>query len=195
MLQISKLSMLLCLLLVFPVLAERSAPPDEVAGTNALESSIVEASSAQSPGRDQPAITVEPNALELELYTGDMTEAPITIGNEGDDPLDFTVGFEVVGEPERGPRRDEPGEVLAEYDGGLATIGGMTSTLDGRIWACSYSGNEIRSMDVESGEVLSQWAGPGSPLSIVWQGEEFWVASWSGAVITRYNLDGEALGT
>ena len=205
MLQISKLSLLLCLLLVFPVFAEKSAPPDGVSGTNALESSVTKTGEArniepggdrwQNPDRDQPAIVVEPNAIELELYTGDMTEAPITIGNEGDEALDFAVGFEIVGEPERGPRRDEPGEVLGQYNSGISSIGGMTSTLDGRIWGCSYSQNRIVSMNVEDGEVLSNFGGPGSPLSIVWQGEELWVCQWSGNVITRYNLDGQALGT
>jgi len=208
MLRISSLSLLLCLLLFIPVFAEETATVTEVTGTTGLGSNeLISADPALSnaqavengrwhgPGRDQPAIVVEPNAIELEMYTGDMTEAPITIANEGDEALDFTVGFEIVGEPERGPRRDEPGEVLGQYNSGISSIGGMTSTLDGRIWGCSYSQNRIVSMNIDDGEVLSNFGGPGSPLSIVWQGEELWVCSWSGNVITRYNLDGQALGT
>ncbi|MBT7618875.1 MAG: hypothetical protein HN590_16485, partial [Calditrichaeota bacterium] len=208
MMRIRIFSLLLCILLFIPILSDKTFAANASTGTPGVGSDelisenpafsnaqALEDNRLPDPNRDQPTIEVQPNAIELELFTGDIEEVPITIGNTGDEVLAFTAGANVIGEPDRGPRRDEPGDVLAEYDGGLATIGGMTSTLDGRIWACSYSGNEIRSMDVENGEVLSQWAGPGSPLSIVWQGEELWVASWSGVVITRYNLDGEALGT
>ncbi len=142
-----------------------------------------------------PAIVVDPNAIEETLYTGERLDVPVTVGNEGEGELEFEVGFEITGEPERGPRRDNPGDILGQYNSGVSSIGGMTSTLDGRIWGCSYSQNRVVSMNIEDGEVLSNWGGPGSPLSMVWQGEELWVCAWSGNVITRYNLDGQRLGT
>ncbi|MBT7616237.1 MAG: DUF1573 domain-containing protein, partial [Calditrichaeota bacterium] len=119
MLRKCSLSLLLCLLLFTPLFAEEASTAGEVTGTtgvgsNELISADPASSNAQAvengrwsgPGRDQPTIEVQPNAIEIEMFTGDMDEVPITIGNTGDEVLEFTVGVEVVGEPERAPRRD-----------------------------------------------------------------------------------------
>ncbi|MBT7616940.1 MAG: hypothetical protein HN590_06620, partial [Calditrichaeota bacterium] len=93
MLRKSSLSLLLCLLLFIPVFAEETSTANEVTGTtgvgsNELISADPASSNAQAvdngrwsgPGRDQPTIEVQPNAIEIEMFTGDMDEVPITIG-------------------------------------------------------------------------------------------------------------------
>ncbi|MBT7788613.1 MAG: hypothetical protein HN757_07015, partial [Calditrichaeota bacterium] len=142
MMRIRIFSLLLCILLFIPILSDKTFAANASTGTPGVGSDelisenpafsnaqALEDNRLPDPNRDQPTIEVQPNAIELELFTGDIEEVPITIGNTGDEVLAFTAGANVIGEPDRGPRRDEPGDVLAEYDGGLATIGGMTSTL------------------------------------------------------------------
>ncbi|MBT3232457.1 MAG: choice-of-anchor D domain-containing protein [Calditrichaeota bacterium] len=160
--------------------------------------------SVSGSGLTSPAIAIDPEFIN----TARSGEHSVTISNIGGLDLEWDANLEIIAEPEQdrnargtrgvddnGPRRDDAGDVLGQYNSGVNNTSGLTSTLDGRIWGCSYGQNRIVSMNIDNGEVLSNWAGPGNPLAITWTGEELWVVSYSGNVVTRYNLDGQALGT
>ena len=204
MLRISCLSLLLCALLFIPVHAEETSMASEDAET--VVSGSIELISADTvnnvqsidngrqlgPGRDQPSMTIEPIVIELEVFAGELVDVPVTIGNEGDEQLQFTVEFEVVGQPERGPRRDEPGELLAQFESPLSEVGGMA--FDGELmWASSTSTNQMSAMTLD-GEVVRTVDTNASPMSLGFDGELFWSTSWPGRTIYLYDLDINRVG-
>ncbi|NQT33814.1 hypothetical protein HQ587_01385, partial [bacterium] len=78
-----------------------------------------------------PRIVINPGSIEEALFTGGRAEHTLTVSNEGDAELRFVIESEIIAEPERdamsrtlrgtdgknGPRRDEPGDLIAEFVG------------------------------------------------------------------------------
>ena len=63
--------------------------------TESSESLLSQNVELANPNRDDlvPEVVIRPNALELDLLTGELDEEVINITNEGDAPVDF--GWEV----------------------------------------------------------------------------------------------------
>jgi len=79
-----------------------------------------------------PILEIFPASItEVELWTGEKEIHMLELANEGDADLNFTIKPEIISEPERdasrrsarrtdgavGPRRDDPGDLIAEFAG------------------------------------------------------------------------------
>jgi hypothetical protein len=81
-----------------------------------------------NPSRDNPvpAVSIEPNAIESDLFTGQSAEEVLTITNDGREAVTFESEITILGQPDRdgrGPFRDDPGELLAQFNGPLNNLG------------------------------------------------------------------------
>ncbi len=125
-----------------------------------------------------PQIELDINAIEDELLIGSSEEYPVTVSNNGEAPLRFTVSHEYLDEPEEddnersirsvedensaGPSRDEAGEVLRQYQMEINRTMGLAFDGDnGLMWG--YNREEpplFTAVDLESGEVIRQFDAP-----------------------------------
>jgi len=129
-----------------------------------------------------PAIVVEPNAIEDDLNTGDIEDHVVNVSNEGDEILRFTIDLEIIDEPDivrannhppiRGPQRDDLGDEIAEFNvvqdsmSGLAWNGElMWGVGEGRMVAFDPVEEEI----VEDVNLRDQYTG------MAYDGQDFWV--------------------
>ena len=153
---------------------------------------------AESP----PIISVDPVEIEEDVFLGAIFEPIILIANDGQADLIWTSEFAVVSEPgddqpgrsvrstdgSFGPRRDNPGDLLAQYQSAIQEIGGMA--FDGELmWGSSYSSNQMAAMTLDGQQVRTVNIN-GSPISLGFDGELFWASQWSGNQIYRYDLEG-----
>ncbi len=158
-------------------------------------------------GLEAPIISVIPDEIGGDYGDGDEEEFALTIANEGEGVLIWDTNFELFEQPgidnqrrsirktksSHGPNRDEPGDIIDQFNSGITRCAGMTSTHDGRIWGCAYFTNRVIAMDIENGEILNNWEGPGRPLGMTWTGEDFWIGDHRTPTIFRYDVAGELI--
>ncbi|MBT7790230.1 MAG: T9SS type A sorting domain-containing protein, partial [Calditrichaeota bacterium] len=159
-------------------------------------------------GFEPPFINVFPDDISGDFIDGDLAEFVLNVSNEGSNLLIWDTEFEALERPNRdnpqrtvrriedssGPRRDNPGDILAQFNSGILSCGCMTSTHDGLVYGCAYRNNRIIGMNIENGRIVSNWEGPGAPMAITWTGEEFWIVERPNSVVSRFNIEGEMIG-
>ncbi|MBM3329671.1 MAG: choice-of-anchor D domain-containing protein, partial [Calditrichaeota bacterium] len=129
-------------------------------------------------GISAPQIAVDPQAIEDELSTGETNEHIINIANGGGSDLNFEISHAIIREPgqrrdasgrelrnaDGGPRRDNPGDVIAQYQGPFNTLSGMGFDPDNQwMWGSSYGQGRIGAVDME-GNVVRNFGAHGSAL-------------------------------
>ncbi|MBM3328406.1 MAG: choice-of-anchor D domain-containing protein, partial [Calditrichaeota bacterium] len=121
-----------------------------------------------------PAVEVNPQAIEDELNTGEQSEHVVNISNTGDAALVWESYFVGIREPGArrdasgremreangaGPQRDDPGDVLQEFDIEFPGITGLAWDPDNEvIWGMSH--NEppaIFAFNPENGEIINRF--------------------------------------
>ena len=158
-------------------------------------------------GLEAPVIVVFPDEIGGDYGGGELEEFALTVANEGGSTLVWETDFELFEQPgidnphrsvreivnSMGPLRDEPGDIIDQFNSGLTGCSGMTSTLDGLVWGCSNSEDRVVSMNTEDGEVIDNWGCHENPMGITWTGEEFWISQWTSPTIFRYNIEGDLI--
>jgi sugar lactone lactonase YvrE len=145
---------------------------------------------------DPPVINVVPNQLEEELGNDESVENIVTIENRGRSTLNYSLDHILVREPgrderRRSLRRDEPGDLLAQYDSRIREVGGMAS--DGEtIWGASYGSNQVVGLTF-GGEFVRMFGIHGNPIAMACVGEELWIGTWSESIIRVYDRAGRGL--
>ncbi|MCF7810383.1 T9SS type A sorting domain-containing protein [bacterium] len=156
-----------------------------------------------------PVIILEPVDIETNLNTGDIEQRDINVSNDGESVLRFTIDYEVIDEPGRdqniratrqlggnipiGPRRDDLGEVINEYNVGGGEWSGLA--WDGElIWGISTRGSML-AYDPEAEEVVEEANLNDTYYGMAYDGEFFWVGTFGGddmiARIHRIDRNGD----
>ncbi len=146
-----------------------------------------------------PEISVDPLVIESEINYGDSQNLTINISNTGDEDLIFTVQSEPIAEPDQdtgdrtirqtfrnyksGPRRDEFGDVIAEYNVGQGPWSGLA--WDGEFMCgIRYDSRTMIIFDPGIMEVIEEIEIPiyDQGYGLVCQGSLFWAS-----VVSRRN--------
>jgi hypothetical protein len=121
-----------------------------------------------------PVGSVTPTEIIDELYTGEKAEHHLTVANTGDAPFRFATqielpegGRDAVGRELRrvdgsaGPKRDEGGEVLEEYEIPYPSTTGLAWDPDNElIWGyCNDPQGTIFAFNPDQGEVVAEYNG------------------------------------
>lgn len=160
-----------------------------------------------------PVIVVNPNEIEADFNTGDEDDFVINITNEGDDDLHFTVRTELIDQPgndsgfravrrtnedtKTGPRRDELGDVITEFNFDRAAWSGMA--WDGELMhGIRYDRGQMVSLDPLAGEIVESIEMNRQCFGLVYQEPFFWTTSFNEdglTVLMRFNRNGNILET
>ena len=164
-----------------------------------------------------PVLTTDPDAIEVDLITGEMVEETITIANEGDAELRWTAEVEIIAEPgderdagqrnvrrtdgSNSPHRDDAGDLLGEFDG--INAANQYSSAAGwdwdneRMWITNYSSATAAaySHDGNYDEFNEEIRiNPGNCMDGAWADGLFFLPPWANPTVNRYNADGENIG-
>ncbi|MBT3231444.1 MAG: T9SS type A sorting domain-containing protein [Calditrichaeota bacterium] len=139
-------------------------------------------------------ISVIPNGIGVSLDENDEGGTELILINDYEDAETFSIDYDLIEDDEdrrNGPQRDEPGELLREFESPLINVGGMC--FDGELlWGGDYGNNRIAAVTLEGEEILN-FVSNNNPLSMTFDGEIIWASNWSTAEIYTYDLEGERI--
>jgi hypothetical protein len=154
-------------------------------------------------------LVADPDAIDEELFTGQIMEIGINLLNEGQSDRNFTISHEIISEPERdetsrqlrsnnntsAPARDEAGDQLRTISVQYNTSSGAAYVGDNTMWICSYGNNRLYSVNLENGQTITNIGLGYAPLGMAFDGELLLVNYWSGGPIYLYDLNGQQVGS
>ncbi len=159
-----------------------------------------------------PEINVEPQAIEVEMLTGDVEEHIINILNDGVAVLRFEIEKEIIAEPERdvitrrarkaslsagqGPQRDELGDILQEFQIDRASWSGLA--WDGELmYGINFEQMQMVAFDPEREEIVEEINLGARYLGMAFDGEFFWSSRLADEgqqpMLARYDREGEMI--
>ena len=145
-----------------------------------------------------PDITVSPEMLEEDLFTGETSTQTVTIANDGESDLTFDISFDDITTDAFGvaPKiSPTTGEIIRTIPS-PGTLYGIT-WLNDRLWGVLTSTRPYQLVEInpENGEVLSSFSvGDRFPVGLTTDGTNLWVTNTSSS-IQAYSTDGVLLTT
>ncbi|MBT3232988.1 MAG: T9SS type A sorting domain-containing protein [Calditrichaeota bacterium] len=177
--------LVICFLSFIPTVVTYSSPPPNLPVTpiyqDLHDSHTPNPFSKSGPHRDQPIppeLLANPNLIEDELLRGDIREYVVNITNNSDEAVSFEIDYELLNGPEeddfgrsirsihigaqQGPYRDDPGDVIGEYNIQFTNCFGLAWDYDNSlIWGLNYNDpGVIYSFNPENNEIVSQFNVP-----------------------------------
>jgi len=143
-------------------------------------------------------ISVEPLGFGISTE-GDDLEIELELTNSGEDDVEFRISYGLVREEEenRGPGRDDFGDVVNEINIGGGNWYGVCWDGD-LLWCVNHGDRRMISMNMD-GEVQNQVELPqgdfNMPLGMCHDGEAFWIGSWGDGPIHRVDEEGNIIAT
>lgn len=166
-----------------------------------------------------PILVVEPEQIQVELFTGQMREFLLNLANDGDALLRWWSDKVIIEEPgeERdqsqrnvrstsrdiGPRRDDLGDVLGNYawnNGGINRYKNAAYDFEnGWMWLATYSPNFIQAVSFDENYEnfnveVNDFNPAGNPMDIAWLDGRLFVVPWANQFLLRYDAEGNNLG-
>jgi uncharacterized repeat protein (TIGR02543 family) len=164
-----------------------------------------------------PSIAVSPTSMEEDLEAGQTSTQNITITNEGQGVLIWSLSSQFVGSKKTrklGNYADESrtrnnslpqdalekfylsskdlGDVLGVYYNSSTANTGMVWA-NGFLYMLNYEYSQLLKYDIATESVVETSNVTGSPFGITWDGEYLWIGNPVGNVYA-YNLDGTSAG-
>ncbi|MDP8238870.1 MAG: carboxypeptidase-like regulatory domain-containing protein, partial [Candidatus Hatepunaea meridiana] len=138
-------------------------------------------------------VTVSPLGFACALDADDEINRELILRNTGDEEVGFTIDFDYIRRDDqhnRGPRRDDPGDVLATYQAPYSNTGDMA--YDGNlVWGVSYQHSRLFALNPEDGEIEIDIATQNRPLAMTFDGEYIWCSIYTTPTIQLFDLEGE----
>ena len=163
-----------------------------------------------------PVLTLDPNAIEDDLNTGEISEHEIIVANEGEAELRVAIEAEIIAEPERdaaerrvrrvdgeeaGPRRDDLGDVIAHFGWQDAPMNRYKAGIawdhdQEMMWVTTYSPNQIGLIDPSNDyeEVMSFQPQGTNPMGAAWREGGLYTVPWANQFLSSWDAEGNALG-
>ncbi len=164
---------------------------------------------------DPPLFWIDPDFIETVIITPESERHVLEVENRGDAALSIQIEHEIISEPERdadarslrsmnnavGPRRDDPGDLIASVDGiNLASNYTHPAAYDWdneRMWITGYTNSWARAYtydnDYENFESQVQIA-PGMCMDGAWLNGIYYTHTNGNTVLTKWDADGQSLG-
>ncbi|MDP8239920.1 MAG: carboxypeptidase-like regulatory domain-containing protein, partial [Candidatus Hatepunaea meridiana] len=143
-------------------------------------------------------VTVEPFGFAVSIEEDNETEIELILSNGGEDNIAFSIDYELIEDEEDrlvGPRRDDPGDVLREFQKPYNQIHGLAWDPDNNwMWGIDF-GRRIYAIDLEDEEVVID-VGVGQTMAgLFYLNGVLHAGGWGGGAnnIFRYDTEGEAL--
>ena len=106
----------------------------------------------------QCEVTARPFGFALSVVEDEETEVELTLANDGEDDVAFSIDYQWIVEEDElriGPRRDDPGDFLADYEMQYGnTMGLAWDEPNGWMWGLSMGNNRLYAFDPEEEEVM-----------------------------------------
>ncbi|MBT7788342.1 MAG: T9SS type A sorting domain-containing protein [Calditrichaeota bacterium] len=145
-------------------------------------------------------ISVDPAGVAVQAANEEVTETAFSIINNNDIDYNFNVSFNIVEfqadeneEEERGPVRDDPGEIIREFDVPyFNTVGMAWDEENGWMWGIAWSDSRLYAMDPVNGDVVFNGACPRSTLSMFYSDGLLYIGGYNNSpnIIFRYDTQG-----
>ncbi len=161
------------------------------------------------PERANAGVAVDPDGFSVFVEPEDTLETEITLTNAGEEALNFRTRFLSVNRQEegmqRGPRRDDPGDVLEQIEldhPGALGIG--RDYVTGDMWVCHTlldengfpNGGMYTGYHIEDGEwaAFAEIEPDLAPLGGCYYDGVLYGTSWQNMYVTRWDVEGNNLG-
>ncbi|MCF7811778.1 T9SS type A sorting domain-containing protein [bacterium] len=144
-------------------------------------------------------VSVNPFGLTVSLEQDAETDIELTLTNSGDENVAFRINYEAISDEEEqliGPRRDEPGEILAELAVPYYNTVGLAWDPENQwMWALAWSDSRLYAYDIENEETVVNVAVRGI-LSLFYVDGVLYAGGYNNNVNTVYRFDtqGNAIG-
>ncbi|MBM3329316.1 MAG: T9SS type A sorting domain-containing protein [Calditrichaeota bacterium] len=146
-------------------------------------------------GTTHAQFTIDPQQYESSLFTGQQETIEVTLANDGDEAVNWRASTRIVREPEGGPRRDNPGELLETIQGPYNTTSGLAH--DGEmLWGVSYQDSRLWAIDPRSGEVQIDVRLGQNPIEMGFNPSDgllYVSRQWGGNTIVRVDRQGQQI--
>ena len=142
-------------------------------------------------------VSLDPFGIAVALEADAEETQEMTLANDGDIDVSFEIGFaqpEEGGRLNRGPRRDDFGDVIEFYD--LPNRGwcGMAWN-DEDIMVADWDNHRIHFWNVEEEEIDNGFAVNYAPWGLAYDGEAYWVALDNPTQLRRIDREGDEFAT
>ncbi|MBT7788972.1 MAG: T9SS type A sorting domain-containing protein [Calditrichaeota bacterium] len=166
---------------------------DDMSKMNCAISFFLSALLLLSFGTASAQISIMPHGFGLSLEENGDGDTELMLVNDYEDPVTFSIKTDLIEEDEGrdGPRRDDPGELLRQFNSPINNVGGMCFDGD-LLWGGGYQINSIAAMTLE-GEVVHNFDSNPNPLSMTFDGEIIWASNWDTNQIFTYDLEGNRI--
>ena len=145
-------------------------------------------------------ISINPAGIAVQAAIEEVTETGFSVHNNSETDYNYNVSFNIVNfqpvedeEERRGPVRDDPGEIIREYDVPYRnTVGMAWDDENGWMWGLAWSDTRLYALDPENGDILFNGACPRSTLSMFYNDGLLYIGGYNNnpSVIYRYDTQG-----
>ena len=152
-------------------------------------------------------VTADPIGFGTYIEPEDEVVTEFVLINNGDEDVQYTtryMGVRRQNELQRGPRRDDPGDVLGEYEAAHAGTFGIARDFENDIMWVTHTilenGQPVQGFFTgyrvvgDELEVVDEIQPNVSPLGGTYYDGVFYAAQWQNTFIIRYDLEGNDLG-
>ena len=151
-------------------------------------------------------VTVDPIGFALGIEEDAEAEVELLLNNTGDSDVDFKIDVVLVEDEDGrrgGPRRDDLGDLIDEFDrpldGRNGYLGGIAWDWENEwMWFTELeTANPARVAAVDPAndyEVVEQFNAPGQMMDAAWCEGVLYVVNWSNNWLFRFDAEGENLG-
>jgi hypothetical protein len=152
-----------------------------------------------SPNLSFAQVSVDPFGFTVSLEQDAETDIELTLTNNNEEDVAFNINYQAISDEEErliGPRRDEPGEILAEFRVGFFNTVGLAWDPENQLmWALAWSDGFLCAIDIENGEEVVR-INARSMLGLFYFDGVLYAGGYNNAVNTIYRFDteGNAIG-
>jgi len=145
-------------------------------------------------------VTIDPIGFAMVVEEGNETEVELTLINNGEEDVTFNFGYSLIEDEEErrlGPRRDDPGDILEQYQiPYVHTIGLAWDEDRGWMWGVDWTERRLYALDVEEEEItVNIVMNQGLVGLFYWEGVLYGGGYNDNRLVYRYDIEGNAQGT
>lgn len=145
-----------------------------------------------APGTSSATVTADPSGFGAYINDNDQDDLTITLSNDGEFPVAYSVMPQLNSEYDGGPRRDDAGDQIDNFDIGYRGMCGLA--WDGEwIWGTSYTFSRLVALDPVTEDIEVDVDIGYRSLCMTYLNGLLWICPWGQGTVRTYDLDGEAV--
>ncbi|MDP8238549.1 MAG: carboxypeptidase-like regulatory domain-containing protein, partial [Candidatus Hatepunaea meridiana] len=146
----------------------------------------------------EASITVAPYGFTVSVEENQEAEVELVLSNSGEDEIAFSLDCELIEDEEERqvcPRRDDPGDVLADYNTPYHHWICLAWDPDRELmWGADYDASRLIAIDPEDGDIVANYQVAGRYVGMFYLEGVLYMGGYNAnRFIFRYDTDGNAL--